>query len=98
MTVIFVMFSHTYVYLYCEGGFETPTKSIHPLTQKSWFISDTQLKVVHQFLMKAVSTKVNKVNLARYMNVSVQLIENLHRHIRGRYAWSASKTSEDFLL
>ena len=93
-TVIFLIFLHNYVCFCFKGSFNTPKKHLHPLTQKSWFIKDTQLKVLHRFLKKCAIGTVNTVNLARHMNVSIQLIENLHHHVGGRYAWKASTTSD----
>ena len=85
---ILPMFSHIHVYMLicvCEGGFNTPTKHLNPLTQKSWFIKHTQLKELHQLLTKNLSSTVNLVNIAKVTNVSVKIIENLHRHLRGTH-------------
>ena len=80
--LILHIFSHIYVHLYCEGGFNTPTKRLQPLTQKSWFIKDLQLKALDQFLRNHTNSTVNMVTLSRHMNVSIKIIENLHRHIK----------------
>ena len=82
--LIFLVFSHIYMYVhfYCEGGFDTPTNRLHPLTQKPWFIKDMQLKALHQCLKKHANTTINMVTLARHMNVSIKMIEHLHLHIR----------------
>ena len=77
----------------CEGGFNTPTKHLHPLTQKSWFIKETQMKELHRLLTINSSSTVNLVNIhvARHTDVDVKLVEDFHRHIKGMHA---SITSE----
>ena len=71
----------------CEGGFNTPTKHLQPLTQKSWFIKEAQMKELHQLLTMKSSSMVNLVNIhvhvARDTNVDVKLVENFHGHIKG---------------
>ena len=72
-----------YFYLYCKGGLNEPSKHIHPLTQEYWFVEDSKLKEVCDILRRNLSSTVNIANLARDMNVSIQLVENLRPHIRG---------------
>ena len=69
--------------MYRQGGLNEPSKHIHPLTQESWFVEDSKLKELCDLLKRNLSRTVNIANLARDMNVSIQLVENLHPHIRG---------------